>query len=141
MVRVPAQKESHRVRAPWFCWQMTQLYTLFRDGGWSMFMVVLLGVVALATAAFYAARPDAKHEGFIQWLSRAVLWSILAGMCSDMATVFQFTKGIEDATQRAQITMEGAAESLSPGIMGFVLLSLIAMLTAVGRRRLDARKA
>jgi len=117
------------------------LYTLFREGGWSMFMVVGLGLVALATAAFYAARPDAKHEGFLKWMSRAVLWSILAGMCSDLATVFHATNGIEDTNLRTQITMVGAAESLSPGIMGFVLLSLVAMLTAVGRRRLDSRKA
>ena len=118
-----------------------KLLTLFREGGWSMFMILLLGFVALATAAFYAARPDARHEGFLKWMSRAVLWSILAGMCSDMATVFHATNAIEDTSLRTQITMVGAAESLSPGIMGFVLLALVAMLTAVGRRRLDARKA
>jgi hypothetical protein len=120
---------------------MTQLFTIFREGGWSTFMVVGLGLVALATAAFYAARPDAKHEGFIQWMSRAVLWSILAGICSDFATVFHNTNGIENPSLRIQITMVGAAESLSPGILGFVLLSLVAMLTAVGRRRLDSRKS
>jgi hypothetical protein len=119
---------------------MMKLLNLFRDGGWSMFMVLLFGFVALATAAFYAARPDAKHEGFLQWMSRGLLWSILAGICSDLATVFRNTADIEDANQRMQIDHVGVAESLSPGIMGFVLLALIALLTAVGRRRLDARK-
>ncbi|HEY3820545.1 MAG TPA: hypothetical protein VGL81_25440 [Polyangiaceae bacterium] len=117
------------------------LYRLFRDGGWSMFAVVLFGLVALATAAFYAARPDAKHEGFVRWMCWATLWSILAGMCSDFATVFRVVCEIDDWNKRSQILFEGSAESLSPGIMGFVLLSLTALLTSVGRRRLDARKA
>jgi hypothetical protein len=120
---------------------MMSLYTLFRNGGWSMFAVVIFGLVALATAAFYAARPDAKHEGFVKWMSRATLWSILAGMCSDFATVFDVVCQIDDWNQRSKILLEGSAESLSPGIMGFVLLSLTALLTSVGRRRLDARKA
>jgi drug/metabolite transporter (DMT)-like permease len=120
---------------------MKSLYTLFRDGGWSMFAVVGFGLIALATAAFYAWRPDGKHEGFVKWMARATLWSILAGMCSDFATVFRVLVEIEDANRRTQIMFEGSAESLSPGIMGFVLLSLTALLTAVGRRRLDARKA
>ncbi len=117
------------------------LYRLFRDGGWSMFAVVLFGLVALATAGFYAARPDARHEGFLKWMARATLWSILAGMCSDFATVFSVVCQIDDWNKRSQILFEGSAESLSPGIMGFVLLSLTALLTAVGRRRLDARRA
>jgi hypothetical protein len=120
---------------------MTTMWTLFRDGGWSMFVVVLFGFVSLATAGFYAARPDAKHEGFIQWMSRATLWAILAGICSDFATVCHYVGPMEDWNKRGQIVLVGAAESLSPGIMGFAFLALTAMLTAVGRRRLDARKA
>ena len=120
---------------------MGKLYEIFRDGGWSMFFVVLFGFVALGTAAFHAARPDGKHEGFLEWISKATLWSILAGMCSDFATVFHVTGQMDDAAQRSQIILVGCAESLSPGIFGFVLLSLVAMLTAVGRRRLDALKA
>lgn len=119
---------------------MHSLYTLFRNGGWSMFLLVLLGVVALGTAAFYAARPDTKHEGFLKWMSRALLWSTLVGVCSDFATVFYFTCQIEDANERAKTVLEGAAESLSPALMGFAFLTLIALLAAVGRRRLDARK-
>jgi hypothetical protein len=120
---------------------MATMVTLFRDGGWSMFVVVLFGFISLATAGFYAARPDAKHEGFIVWMSRATLWSILVGICSDFATVCQNINQIEDANRRSQILLVGSAESLSPGIMGFAFLALTALLTAVGRRRLDARKA
>ena len=120
---------------------MDKLVTLFRDGGWSMFFVVIFGLVALGSAAFYAGRPDEKHEAFLKWMSRATLWSVLAGMCSDFATTFHAACQIEDWNQRSQIVIEGSAESLSPGIFGFVLLSLVALLTGVGRRRLDARRA
>jgi hypothetical protein len=119
---------------------MKALAEIFRDGGWSMFFVVLFGFVALGTAAFYAARPDAKHEGFLRWMSWATLWSVLAGMCSDFATTLHVAAQIEEANQRSVIIAQGSAESLSPGIFGFVLLSLVALLTAVGKRRLDARK-
>ena len=119
---------------------MRSLYTLFRNGGWSMFAVVIFGLVALATAAFYAARPDAKHEGFVKWMSRATLWS------NPRRHVLRFRHRLPGRVRdrrwepRSRILLEGSAESLSPGIMGFVLLSLTALLTSVGRRRLDARK-
>ncbi len=120
---------------------MSALGTLFRDGGWSMFAVVGFGFVALATAAYYAARPDAQHEGFLKWMSRATLWSVVSGICSDLATTFHYACQIDDANQRTRIVIEGSAESLSPGILGFAFLALVALLTAVGRRRLDARRA
>ena len=120
---------------------MAAMWTVFREGGWSMFVVVAFGFVSLAAAAFYAARPDARHEGFIQWMLRATLWSVLVGMCSDFATTFHVACQIEDWNHRSQIVIEGSAESLSPGIMGFAFMALAAMLTAVGRRRLDARRA
>jgi hypothetical protein len=120
---------------------MATMVTLFREGGWSMFVVVLFGLISLATAAFYAARPDAKHEGFLRWMSLATFWAVLVGICSDFATVFQNIHHIVDANERSQILLVGSAESLSPGIMGFAFLALTALLAAVGRRRLDARKA
>ena len=113
----------------------------FKDGGWSMFVILLFGFVALASAAYFAARPDGKHEGFLKWMSRAVLWSTLAGITSDFAAVFHYTTNITDADERGRTILQGAAESMSPAVMGFVFLSLTAFLAAIGRRRLDAKTA
>lgn len=88
--------------------RMDKLVNIFRDGGWSMIFVVLFGLVALGTAAFYAGRPDEKHEAFLKWMSRATLWSILAGMCSDFATTFNYACQLEDWNRRSQIVIEGA---------------------------------
>jgi hypothetical protein len=117
------------------------MLTLIRNGGWSMFVILLCGLVALATAAYFAARPDARHEGFLKWMSRATLWSTLAGLSSDIATTLFQTVEIVEPNERARVVQEGFAESMSPCIVGFALLALVALLSAVGRRRLDAKKA
>lgn len=112
---------------------------LFTDGGWSMWFILLFGFVALATAAWFAMRPSRAHPGFIGWMGAATLFSVFAGLCSDMGTVLFVVAKIEDANERGRIICEGFAESMSPCIMGFALLSLVALLTAVGRRRLDVQ--
>jgi hypothetical protein len=111
----------------------------FRDGGWSMFVILLFGALSLGTGAYYAVRPDARHEGFLKWMSWATLWSTLAGVASDFGATFKATTQIENDSERGRIVLEGLAESMSPLVMGFVLLSLAAFLAAIGRRRLDAK--
>jgi len=113
----------------------------FRDGGWSMFVILLFGALSLGTGAYYAARPDERHEGFLKWMSRATLWATLAGVASDFGATFHYTARIEEDGERGRTVLQGLAESMSPLVMGFVLLSLAAFLGAIGRRRLDAKKA
>ncbi len=105
-----------------------------------MFVIVAFGLLTLAVAAFYAARPDRQHEGMLDWMSRAVLWSTLAGLASDIGATCHTTFGIEDGNARARLTTQGVAESMSPAVMGMAFLAVIAFLAAIGRRRLDARR-
>jgi hypothetical protein len=113
----------------------------FKDGGWSMFVILLFGGISLATGAYHAARPDGRHEGFLKWMCAATLCATLAGLASDFGATFKATSKIEELNLRGQITTEGLAESMSPAVMGFVLLSLAMFLGAIGRRRLDGKKA
>jgi hypothetical protein len=114
---------------------------MFRDGGFPMFFILGFGLVALAVAGWYASRPAEKHEGFLKGMSAATFFSVLVGLVTDLATVFKFVASKEtDPQQRTRIVFEGLAESMSPGIMGFAILSLVALLYAVGKRRLDARR-
>ena len=112
----------------------------FRDGGWSMFVILAFGCVVLATAGYFALRPDARHEGFIKWMSFALVCSVVAGLASDFGAVFKYTHTIENDAERTRTILEGCAECMSPPIMGFGFLTLAAMLAAVGRRRLDAKR-
>ena len=118
------------------------MLTLFRNGGFAMYFIVGFGLIALGTAFWYAFRPDEKVRGFIQHMGKATLYSTLCGTCSDVSTVFFYVaQHPMDPDQRTRIILEGLAESMSPGIMGFALLSLIALLVAVGQRRFAARRA
>jgi len=123
------------------------MLTFFRDGGWSMFVIVAFGAAGLLTAASHAARPDATREGFIRWISQALVWATLCGIASDFAAVGKYLGSdsplgtAPEQPQLARILLEGFAESMSPAVMGFAFLALIALLAGVGRRRLDAARA
>jgi hypothetical protein len=45
----------------------------FRQGGWGMFPVLIVGLVSLGSAAFFAARGDAGLRPSLQALSRALV--------------------------------------------------------------------
>ena len=117
------------------------MLTLFRNGGFPMFFILAFGAIALATAFWFALRPSDRHEGFIRWMARATLYATLSGTLADLLAVMRYVVGHElKGDERALILCEGFGESMSPGIMGFSFLALIALMTAVGRRRLDARR-
>jgi hypothetical protein len=117
------------------------MLTLFRNGGFPMFFILFFGATALATAFWFALRPSERHEGFIRWMGRATLYATFSGTLADLLAVMRYVVGHElEGDRRALVLCEGLGESLSPGIMGFSFLALVALMTAVGRRRLDARK-
>ena len=118
------------------------MLTFFRNGGFPMFFILFFGAVALATAFWFAVRPSDRHDGFIKWMARATLYATVSGTLADFLAVMRYVVREQlQGDRRALILCEGFAESLSPGIMGFSFLALVALMTAVGRRRLDARKA
>jgi hypothetical protein len=115
---------------------------LIRDGGFSMWFILAFGGVALVTAFAFAVRPMARSERFIVWMGLATLAATLCGVSSDIAATFYAAAGEEMAMeQRVRIAMEGTAESMAPAIVGFAILSLVALMVAVGKRRLDDRRA
>ena len=121
------------------------MWTLIRNGGViPMMFILVFGLLALGAAFYFAVRPQRRSLGFITSMGLATLFATLAATAADLgATLYAATKAWEavDAgpLQAAHLIVEGFAESTSPGIMGFSFLALTAMLTAVGRRRLDER--
>jgi hypothetical protein len=126
------------------------MLTLFRDGGFSMFFVLGFGFVSLGWAAWYAAMGKAKPLAFVRSMMLATLFSIASGTWSDLGTVFKFLAEApetgSDAAHAAwdnkvhmvRLMIEGVGESMAPGIMGFSLLALTALLLAVGAARLPS---
>jgi hypothetical protein len=115
---------------------------LLREGGGPMLFVVIFGALTFAAAAVFAVRGDRRRLGFITWMGLASALSILGGVCSDLASVGHH--GVARCAERhiepTACLLVGMAESMAPGIVGFTLLSLAAMLTAVGMSR-TARSA
>ena len=112
------------------------MMTIFRDGGYSMFFILAFGMIALVTAGIYAARGKKRPLGFVFGMMAATLFSTAQGICSDLGTTFKFVSGDKiEPSQMFRILIEGAGESMAPGIMGFILLALTSILLAAGAAR------
>jgi hypothetical protein len=110
---------------------------LLREGGGPMLFVVIFGLLTFGAAALFAARGDRRRIPFITCMGLATVLSVAGGIAADFAAVGHH--GIERCAARhiepVACLLVGMAESMAPGIVGFTLLSLAAMLTAVGMSR------
>ena len=115
---------------------------LLREGGWPIWFTLLFGLAALAAAARFARSADRRHLGLVIGLSLATLFSVCNGVAADLAAVGHhlnahwnsyFAAGGYQSV--ATVTAQGCAESMSPAILGFTLLSLIWLVAAVGLER------
>ncbi len=113
----------------------------FVAGGWPMFVVLLFGVLTLIASVTFFRKPDERHIGMIRGLSVATVFTVLAAICTDLAAVFHNVPNNPEWAQSPDmplIVMTGLAEALTPGMLGFTLLSLAWLVTGVGVRRLGA---
>jgi len=110
---------------------------LLREGGGPMLFVLIFGALTFASAAAFAVRGDRRRLGFITWMGGATALSVAGGICSDLAAVGHhgLRRCAEQHLEPAACLLVGMAESMAPGIVGFTLLSLAAMLAAVGMSR------
>lgn len=113
----------------------------FAAGGWPMIVVLLFGALTLVGAAAFFRKPEERHIGMIRGLSVATVFAVLCGVCADLAAVFTKVPNNPEWAQSPDlplIVMTGLGEALTPAILGFSLLALAWMVTAVGVRRLGA---
>jgi hypothetical protein len=110
---------------------------LLREGGGPMLFVIVFGSLTFGAAAVFAARGDRRRLGFITWMGVATGLSAAGGICSDLAAVGHhgLTVCAGQHIDPPACVLLGMAESMAPGIVGFTLLSLAAMLAAVGMSR------
>ncbi len=125
---------------------MVNMWTLIRNGGViPMMFIVVFGVLGLAASFHFAVRARRQSLGFITGMMQAVLFATLGATAADVGSTLNAANrvwqqpGEGQPLRAAHLIVEGFAESTSPGILGFSFLALTAMLTAVGRRRLDER--
>lgn len=115
---------------------------LFRAGGFPMWFILAFGLIALAVGARFAFRPERWLLPVLAALGAAVLFSVFAGTLADFATVAYAVPSRPELANSPRvhlIILQGFGESMSPGILGFSFLSLLALECAVGLRRLGMR--
>ncbi len=117
------------------------MMNLIRDGGAPMWAILFFGLLDLGAAIHFAYRPVRAHLPAIAALGLAVLSSIACGVMADIAAVGSKVPARPEWANDPKIhllLLQGLAESMAPGILGFSTLSLVALLCAVGLRRLAA---
>jgi hypothetical protein len=111
----------------------------FVAGGWVMWFLALVGALAVSAAVGFARFPDLTKLPRIACLSQAVAWALVTGIVTDLAAVGTNIPARAEwahSPDLALLVLTGVAESMSPGTLGGAILSVVALLTAVGHGRL-----
>lgn len=109
----------------------------FVGGGFPMVFIAVFGAVALAGAVRFALHPMPGRIGPVGAYGAAVALAAIAGVAVDLSFVARVASG-EDIPDEmvVRIALMGFSESLAPAILGFAILSVVALVTAVGLRRM-----
>ena len=113
-------------------------FSLFmREGGWGMWPVALLGVVALASAARYMVRPERFSLSFVAAMWVTLIVTVTHATLTDVAAVLAHAQEPDRAPDAllVRILICGLKESTRPAAFGGIFLTLVPLFVAVGRYR------
>lgn len=100
-----------------------------------MFFLLAFGLAALVFAARFALSPTQRSLRTAAALSAATGFTAITGTCAAFAAVGhhapEYLKRHPETTL-AEVVLLGIGESMSPGILGFTMLSLIALILGLG---------
>jgi len=111
------------------------MMTLFPEGGFPMWFLLLFGALLLLAGARFAWRPDTARLRLALALGAATLFTSLTAICAALATVGHQAPAYlarHPEMTLASVLLEGIAESLSPAILGCTALTLAALFIALG---------
>jgi hypothetical protein len=112
----------------------TSFGDFMHEGGWGMWPVMLLGLVALASATRYAIRPERLCLRFVAVLWVTLMVAVVHATVTDLAAVFRYFEDPVRApdSQIARTLLIGLKESTRPAALGGIFLTLVPLLAAVG---------
>jgi hypothetical protein len=117
------------------------MVNLMVEGGVPMWFLLAFGVATLVAAARFAWRPVGRSPAPVWCLAIGTTAWIATAVMQDLAAVGHhgpdYLRAHPDVSL-AHMLMQGLAESMAPGILGFVILSLSSLLIAVGLYRRPA---
>jgi hypothetical protein len=109
--------------------------TLFMEGGAPMWFLLAFGIGMLILAVRFAIAPTAWALRAALGLASATFFTTVTGVCADFAAVGhngpRFLKE-HPGMELVEMLLQGMAESMSPAILGFTMLSLGAMIVTFG---------
>jgi hypothetical protein len=114
---------------------MSSLFHSFRDGGWVMFVVFALGLVAVGAAARFALRGEHQLLGFIRWNLCALLLCGVFGFTTGMIKVLHASALADDSAQTARLVLEGTSEAANNPAAALMYGVLACVAIAIGQRR------
>ena len=109
-----------------------------RAGGYAMWVILIVGGVTFGLAISFAIRPGERKLNIFRPLSVATLYITLSGLFAGLgATMKHCTENprFADSPDLHKWVMMGIGESSANAILGFSLLGLAWLITAVGMRR------
>jgi hypothetical protein len=108
---------------------------LFTEGGAPMWFLLAFGIGMLVLAVRYAMAPTVWALRASLGLGGATLFTTFTGTCAALAAVGHhapdYLKAHPESTM-VEVLILGFAESMAPGILGFTMLSLCAMILTLG---------
>jgi hypothetical protein len=114
------------------------MWTLLLKGGFPMWFLLVFGSGTLIFATRYARAPTRSGLRVTLSLGAATFLTILTAICTAFAAVGHHATeymAAHPGTTLPEVLLQGMAESLSPGILGFTMLSLAALITTLGLYR------
>lgn len=108
------------------------MLVFFQEGGFPMFFLLAFGLAALVLAGLYARAPSRARLRQAIALSFATGFTAITGTAHAIATVGRHAPAFQ---ARPEVLLQGLAESMAPLILGFTLLSLVALIVTVGFHR------
>lgn len=107
----------------------------FRDGGWTMYLVFIVGLTGTGAAGRFAWRGEHQLLGFIRWNLLTLTFASWFGFCTGMLNVFAYILSRSAPEERLLDLMQGIREALNNPTAGLMFATLIGLLGAVGMRR------
>ena len=112
--------------------------TLLLEGGFPVFFLLAFGLAAMGFAIRFAIAPSWRVLKTTLALSAATGLTSINGIFTALSAVGhhapEYLKRHPESTL-AEVVLLGVGESMSPGILGFTILSLIALILALGVHR------
>lgn len=113
-----------------------------REGGFPMWFLLIFGGASIGAAGMFARRPSRDRLPLVIALTLTTIFTSIMGVFADLAAVGHHTSDQWDKYQPilTQALLQGFAESMAPGILGFGLVTLASLLVVLGLYR-EARGA